>query len=151
MKTLIFILALGSLVAGCKEAEQPAHDAVAESAPDGVEENETVDAKRMPRTSIRFEAYTHDFGTLQEGAPAKHRFTFTNEGKHPLHLGHVEASCGCTTPQWSKDAIAPGAQGFIDVEFNSRGKRGQTFNKTITVHANTQPEVTKLSITGEVQ
>ena len=65
-------------------------------------------------------------------------------------LSNVKASCGCTTPSWTKEPVAPGASGEIHVEFDSKGKSGKQ-TKTVTITANTDPTTTILTITGEIQ
>jgi hypothetical protein len=102
-----------------------------------------------PITSIAFADSLHDFGTLNEGEKATYTFKYTNTGENPLVLEDVRASCGCTLPEWTKDEIAPGAEGLIKVVYNSEGRPGE-FKKTITVIANTQAEVSLLTIMGKV-
>ena len=53
-------------------------------------------------------AQVHDFGKIKQGTPVSHEFKFTNKGKVPLIIANVRASCGCTTPDWSKDPVPPG-------------------------------------------
>src|SRR4051794_12712200 len=57
----------------------------------------------------------YDFGKIPQGKPVTHVFAFTNTGTTPLKLDNVQASCGCTTPEWSKDEVAPGATSKITV------------------------------------
>lgn len=85
-----------------------------------------------PTTTIKFKTETHDFGTLQEGDPAEAEFVFTNTGKEPLIIQNVHPSCGCTTPFWSKDPVAPGKTGIIKASYGTTG-RVAPFNKSITV------------------
>ena len=61
-------------------------------------------------------------------------FTITNTGNKPLVLTNVKASCGCTTPEWSKDPILPGKTAQIKVGYNT-GIKG-SFNKVIEVFSN---------------
>ncbi len=101
--------------------------------------------------TISFDKTTHDFGTLKEEfGPVEYEFTFTNSGKTPLVIQNVKASCGCTTPNWSKDPIQPGAQGFVTARFNPLNRPGN-FRKSLTITANTEPSVNTLFITGNVQ
>jgi hypothetical protein len=79
----------------------------------------------------------------------RHTFSFTNTGKTPLLIADATASCGCTTPSWTKDAIAPGAKGEMQVQFDSRGKQG-LISKQVSVRANTQPAITTIYIKGNV-
>jgi len=85
-----------------------------------------------PATTIKFKTETHDFGTLQEGDPAEAEFVFTNTGKKPLIIQNVQPGCGCTTPYWSKDPVAPGKTGVIKAAYGTKGRVG-SFNKNITV------------------
>ena len=59
-----------------------------------------------------------NFGKIPQGKPVTHVFEFTNTGKTPFKLDNVQASCGCTTPEWNKDkTIAPGETKIIKVSF----------------------------------
>jgi hypothetical protein len=92
----------------------------------------------------------HDFGTIKESAGSVSTvFTITNTGKEPLILVNVKASCGCTTPEWTKEPIAPGKQGQIKATYNPANRPG-AFNKTITVSSNGSPSSLTLNIKGEV-
>jgi hypothetical protein len=64
-------------------------------------------------------------------------------------IQQVTASCGCTTPQWTKQPVAPGAQGKIRVIFTATGRPG-IFTKTITVANNSDENPVQLTIRGEV-
>jgi hypothetical protein len=78
---------------------------------------------------------THDFGTLPEGPAAIYEFQFKNTGKEPLIIQNASASCGCTTPTWSKDPVLPGKTGKITVQYNTQGRPGP-FTKTIFIQSN---------------
>lgn len=92
---------------------------------------------------------THDFGKIKQGTPVTHEFKFTNSGKTPLVITNVQASCGCTTPDWSKEPVMPGGQGFIKATFNAASPGA--FSKTVTVTANIETGFVQLTIKGEVQ
>ena len=98
-----------------------------------------------PTTSMVFDSYEHDFGTMDEGDAVTHVFKFTNTGSEPLLLDKCKGSCGCTVPQCPKEPIAPGAAGEIEVKFNSKGKKNNQ-TKTVTINANTDPGQTILKI-----
>lgn len=85
--------------------------------------------------ALKFESDKHDFGMIDEGLQAVHEFTFTNTGNAPVILSDVRASCGCTTPSWTKEPIAPGAKGSIKASYNSEGRPGN-FTKSITITSN---------------
>ena len=103
----------------------------------------------LKTTTMAFLEPEHVFGDVKEGDTARHAFVFKNTGTEPLYVRDAKASCGCTTPEWTKDTIAPGAEGKILVQFNSKGRPGD-FTKTVTVLANTEPEATVVTIKGHV-
>ncbi len=86
--------------------------------------------------TISFFTKTHDFGSIkEEDGTATFDFAFTNKGDAPLIILKAVASCGCTTPLYSKEPIAPNAISTIKVTYNTIG-RPSTFHKTITVYTN---------------
>jgi len=90
-----------------------------------------------------------NLGKMTEGDTLRHQFKFTNTGKAPLTISSAVASCGCTVPSYPKEPIAPGGSGTIDVLFNSKNKPGMN-TKTITVYANTRPDMNTLTFKVEV-
>ena len=90
----------------------------------------------------------YNFGKIPQGKPVTHIFTVTNTGKTGFKLDNVQASCGCTTPQWNKEEIvAPGKSAEITVGYNAAATGN--FNKSITISYNGgQSKV--LNIIGEV-
>ena len=98
---------------------------------------------------LKIENDKHDFGMIDEGLQAVHEFEFTNTGNAPLILSDVRASCGCTTPSWTKEPIAPGAKGSIKASYNSEGRPG-SFVKTITITSNATEASKVLYIKGIV-
>lgn len=98
----------------------------------------------------QFKKNVHDFGTIKEEIEAvSTQFEFTNAGKSPLIIQRVSASCGCTTPSYTKEPVLPGKSGKIDVKYSTTARPG-TFNKTITVYTNVPDTVYVLSIKGNV-
>ncbi len=98
-----------------------------------------------------FKEETYNFGSVkEEGGPINHVFEFTNIGGTPLIINNVQASCGCTTPDWSRQPIPPGGKGFVKATFNPSGRPG-SFSKTITITSNAtcRPTVT-ISFSGTV-
>lgn len=106
-------------------------------------------AEEATQTTVEFPETQYEFGKTEEGSKVAHTFEVKNTGEEPLILTYVRASCGCTTPRWSREPIQPGETGSIDVVFNSSGKRGMQ-NKTITVVGNFQPRPMVLRLRGEV-
>lgn len=102
------------------------------------------------KAKIEFEATSHDFGTISEsGGPAVYEFVFKNTGDGPLILTNVRTSCGCTTPFWSREPIAPGGKGSVKVSFDPRN-RPNNFFKNVTVNSNASNPVVSLTIKGTV-
>ncbi len=109
----------------------------------------TTPATTLKADDMAFSDLNHDFGTVLEGPDATCKFTFTNKGNEPLVIQKAQASCGCTVPTYSKDPIAPGQTGTIDVAFHTAGKPAGPFNKTITVTSNAGTKI--LNIKGSVE
>lgn len=101
------------------------------------------------RGVAHFEERTHNFGVIDEGVEAAHTFTFTNTGDAPLTLVRVRPACGCTTPEWTQEAIPPGAAGHVTAVYHSTGRPGP-FNKSIAVFTDGDPDVLQLWISGDV-
>ena len=100
--------------------------------------------------SISFDKIQHDFGRVNEDDGAvTHDFTFTNTGTAPLVIQNVVTTCGCTTPEYSRQPIRPGEKSTITIGYDVKGRPG-AIDRTITVHANTTPPTTNLRIIGEV-
>lgn len=112
--------------------------------------NKGVQSSNLPKTTIQFEETVFDFGTIKQGDSKEHVFKFKNTGNEPLVIEDAKGSCGCTVPQYPKEAIAPGATGEIQVKFNSAGKSNQQ-QKTVTLTANTEPVQTILTIKAFVE
>lgn len=82
---------------------------------------------------LEFEKRVHDFGTIaEEGGRVEAVFEFKNTSNKPVTLTNVQASCGCTTPNWPKEPIAPGKKSYITATYNPAGRPG-SFNKSITI------------------
>ncbi|WP_246202726.1 DUF1573 domain-containing protein [Fulvivirga lutimaris] len=99
---------------------------------------------------ITFSEKSFDFGNVKEvDGPITHEFTFTNNSQEPIRILNVKASCGCTTPAWTRDSIAPGNTGYIQAQYNPRNRPG-VFNKSLTI-TTSLGETLRLYIRGEVE
>lgn len=102
------------------------------------------------QAKITFTKKTHDFGKINEdGGKVSTVFEFTNTGNVPLVIQRVNASCGCTTPDWTRTPVEPGQTGNITVTYNPLGRPG-AFTKSIHVFSNAKNEMESLSIKGNV-
>ena len=90
---------------------------------------------------------SYDFGKIPQGKPVTHVFVVSNSGTEPLILENVQASCGCTTPEWSKDPIPAGGTKEIKVGYNAATEG--PFSKSITIFYN-KGQVKSIVIKGDV-
>jgi hypothetical protein len=96
--------------------------------------NQTVKPVQQSSPSeevLKFKETEHDFGQIPQGKPVYYTFEIVNISKTDLILDNVQASCGCTTPEWSKDPIKAGATAKIKVGYNAAAEN--YFEKYITV------------------
>jgi len=97
-----------------------------------------------------FKEKIHDFGEiLEQQGNADFEFVFTNNSGRPMRIISVQASCGCTTPAWTKEAVAPGKNGFIKASYDPKGRPGY-FNKSLTVTTDLSGTPVILQIKGTV-
>jgi hypothetical protein len=100
--------------------------------------------------TLQFREESFDFGTVSENkGPVTHEFLFTNNSSRPVKIINVQASCGCTTPGWSKDPVAPGKTGYIQASFEPKGRPG-FFTKSLTVNTDLEANPIILQIKGQV-
>jgi hypothetical protein len=92
---------------------------------------------------------TIDFGQVTEGDLVEGSFKVTNKGKVDLIITSAKATCGCTVPEWPKEAINPGETGEIKFTFNSNGRLGKQ-SKSITLQTNSEKVTETVRITGMV-
>lgn len=106
---------------------------------------------QFAQTKMQLASTEHDFGTFKEEA-GRQTFDFivTNTGTDPLVIQNVVASCGCTTPEWTRQPIPAGGKGKITAIYDPQDRPG-AFNKTLSVYSNAKPEVVVLTIKGEVK
>jgi hypothetical protein len=110
----------------------------------------SLSASIMAQPLMKLSFSEHDFGTFKEEA-GRQTFDFmvTNTGNAPLVIQNIVASCGCTTPEWTREPIQPGAKGKITAIYDPAGRPGQ-FSKTLSVYSNSDPNILVLTIKGEV-
>jgi hypothetical protein len=92
----------------------------------------------------------HDFGDIKEAdGLVTHTFKIKNEGDAPLVITRVQASCGCTTPDWTKEPIAAGKTGEIKITYDPAGRPGP-INRSASVYRNGHAGTFILQIKGNV-
>lgn len=102
------------------------------------------------KPTITFTEKEYNFGTFRESdGILSHNFMFTNQGKLPLIVNEVKASCGCTVPEWPREPVLPGKSGTIKVSFDPKKQSG-SFNKTIQVNSNADVPQVVIAVKGVV-
>ncbi|MBA2330664.1 MAG: DUF1573 domain-containing protein [Bacteroidota bacterium] len=96
---------------------------------------------------LKFIQTEYNFGKIPQGKPVYHFFEVINNGTEPIVISNVSATCGCTTPEWTKEPIAPGSSAKIKVGYNSASEG--YFEKNITVQYNDN-HTKQLIIKGDV-
>lgn len=95
---------------------------------------------------------SHDFGSIGDSKPVSHTFTVTNTGSLPMIITTVtNGGCGCTTPKWTREPIAPGKTGQITITFSPKGRRGE-FDRQVRARIETAKKkyTAKLNFSGVV-
>lgn len=118
------------------------------------ESNVTAAAVRDASSSkfpvLEFDKKEHDFGEIEAKKSVETIFNYKNTGDAPLVITNIKSSCGCTVPQdWSREPLAPGAEGKFTVKFNGSGSN--KISKSITVTANTEKGSEIVKITAFVK
>ncbi|GHV03796.1 hypothetical protein FACS189416_0810 [Bacteroidia bacterium] len=109
-----------------------------------------VSAQEAASASIAVAEESFDFGDVKEaGGKISHTFVVKNDGDAPLVITRVIASCGCTTPDWTKEPIAAGKTGEVIATYDPLGRPGP-FAKTISIYSNGKKGNYVLTIRGNV-
>lgn len=97
---------------------------------------------------VKFSEGAFKFGKIEQNKPVTHVFTFTNNGSKPAVIEFATAECGCTTPEYSKEAILKGKSSTIKVTYNAAAMGA--FSKRVTVKFAGINDPVILTIEGEV-
>lgn len=98
--------------------------------------------------AMKVNAERHDFGKIAKDVPVTTTFTLTNVSDKPVVIEYAQASCGCTTPEYSREPIAAGGSTKLKVGYNAATMG--TFNKPVTIKLVGVNETLQLLISGEV-
>ncbi|NVO85360.1 DUF1573 domain-containing protein [Hymenobacter terrestris] len=105
---------------------------------------------KVAGAQIQFEESKFEFGAVKTGAVVDHTFKFKNVGTQPLVISNIGVTCGCTTPEWTREPIMPGKSGTVVAKFNTAGKYGMQ-NKVLTVESNSVGGNAMVALVGEVK
>lgn len=90
----------------------------------------------------------HDFGKIKQSVPVTTYFTITNTSDKPIVIENAWAGCGCTTPEYSKEPIAPGGTSQLKVGYNAAAMG--RFEKDVNIKLAGITDAKIVKITGEV-
>lgn len=105
-------------------------------------------AQQKADEAIKINAETYSFGKIKQGVPVTTYFTITNTTDKPIAIESATAGCGCTTPEYSKEPIAPNGTTKLKVGYNAAN--AGAFNKPVYVKITGYQEPKTIYITGEV-
>ncbi|MDH3268449.1 MAG: DUF1573 domain-containing protein, partial [Ignavibacteria bacterium] len=72
-----------------------------------------------------------------------HTFNFANKGSSVLSIKDIKTSCGCTAALLSQDNLAPGQEGTIKVELDTKNRSGK-MSRTVTINSNDPKDPAKV-------
>ncbi len=99
---------------------------------------------------LKFLEKSHYFGTVKEEmGPVEHKFRFVNIGNEAFTI-RAKTSCGCTVANYSRDPVAPGDTGYVEIKFDPKNRPG-VFRKGISVIVNESEQQHHLVISGQVR
>jgi hypothetical protein len=117
----------------------------------GVGDSKPIDPSDSTKfTTVQWIDTLVDFGSVTSGQRVNVQFRFKNTGKKPLIVATVAAGCGCTIPEYSKEPVMPGEEGYVKAVFNSINQP-PVVHKTIAVGMNTKEQSYTLTFIGEVK
>lgn len=99
---------------------------------------------------LTFDTLAHDFGTILEGERVVCYFDYENSGGGSLVIQTIEASCGCTIPEWSREPLPAGERNTLQIIFDATRRSGLQL-KQVTVHSNADNSKMQLTIRANVK
>jgi hypothetical protein len=135
------LIACGLVPAGCSESSSapppaPAASSASDATPVSTTDSSPPEAAANtvgPR--LVFASRVLEFGAISDTKLVTRSFTYTNTGDETLRIDKVSATCRCTVPDPRRKVLNPGESGELDVEFDPRGKWGDT-TQSITILSN---------------
>jgi hypothetical protein len=100
-------------------------------------------------TSITWKEEVIDLGTIPQGTPKSVTFEFKNTGTESVLITNVRPACGCTTADYTKTPVKPGATATVTAVYNAAA--AGAFSKTVTVTTNAETNPKVLTFKGTVK
>ena len=142
---LKFALIIPAMAGLCVMASTPPSSSVQNT------KNKTV-LLAQEEGKVSVDKTVNDFGTIKrDGGAVSAVFTVTNGTKAPVLLSEVRASCGCTTPDWTKEPIGPGKTGKVTATYNPVGTGPFEKSVTINISEGDKTETIMVRIKGMVE
>jgi|GEM_PF-1180833 len=91
-------------------------------------------AQNVPPDALSFEKPFVDLGNMRPGESKKGELRFTNTWTDTLYLARPKASCGCTAVLVSKDVLAPGDSGVLEIELRASPSAHGKLRKTVSMY-----------------
>lgn len=88
------------------------------------------------KAKVYVDELSFDFGLMSNDASVSHSYWLHSRGEDSLKILRVKPACGCTKAPLTKEVIAPGDSGEVELVFRANpGQRGNV-TKTATVTCN---------------
>ena len=107
--------------------------------------------ERMAAAHLELDSTYLDLGEIERDSIGTGVMTFRNTGDAPLVISRIFTECGCTVPEFSRRAVAPGETGKITVRFKTKGRVPGFFRKTLRVRSNADNPRVVFAVKGYVK
>ena len=124
-------------------------DSMPKSSDAGAVKEKRIAKLKGANSKCKFERDLYDLGRIEQGEIVKYTMKFTNVGEDLLIITSARASCGCTVPKWTKEPIAKGEEGQLEVTFDSSGRSGVQ-HKSVKLMTNSVEKSVEVSFTAEI-
>ena len=102
------------------------------------------------KSAIKWIESEHDFGAFKEDSGiVSCQFKGINIASEPIAIISARATCGCTTPKYSRSEIYPGDTITVSVSYNPDARPGR-FSKKIYIKNSLDQEQSELVVKGVV-
>ena len=109
--------------------------------------HDTYDPNETP--PIQFEPPIANMGEMMANVAKTITIKVKNVTDKPIRISKAIPGCGCTTPNWPKEPIAPGATGDCEITLNPGAKQGIKLSKRVTFQIENHAPVV-LTVEGDV-
>lgn len=101
-------------------------------------------------SSLKFRSMVGDYGHIREdGGSVVCRFEAINQGTEPVAIVDVVTSCGCTSVEYERKPIEPGASTTLDIRYDPMNRPGR-IDRTVYVRTSDCDAEIRLRLEGEV-